>query len=261
MDFESPATTPVKDQNLLEFVKHCKSKIGYTKPAKIRIFDDHKFAEKLKSMACYIPERDEIWVLRGYRVRADWYRSLAHELVHARQREQGTVELTNEDGHESENEANSLAGVILREYGRQDPSIYEVESLPTKVSEVKRTEGILEWVDYKEYNIHAVNQMLKNGMLTIDPHNYNTVPTYIKRFDWMRIDIDNAEEHAKNDKYQRSIDSLENMMKYSNAMVKALRIAIEDQEGALPSTAKSDQQDPKQPDSPVLPSTAGPGAG
>jgi len=261
MDFQSPATTPVKDQNLLEFVKHCKSKIGYTKTAKVRIFDDHEFAKKIKSMAAFIPSRDEIWVLRGNRVRADWYRSLAHELVHARQREQGTVELTNEDGHESENEANSLAGVILREYGRQDPSIYEVTIRQDKASRPVPTEGILEWVDYKEYNIHAVNQMVANGMLTIDYNDFNTYPTYLKRFKWMEIDLDDAKKLVRLEEYDKSIKSLTNLSKYLEAMVKALKIAVEDQEGLLPSTAKSDQQDPEQPDSPVLPSTDAPGAG
>jgi antirestriction protein ArdC len=77
-------------------------------------------------MGYYSPAENLIWVLRGQRVPADWYRTLAHELVHWRQREQ-EQELDGGDGSLTENEANSKAGALLRAWGREHPECYVVE--------------------------------------------------------------------------------------------------------------------------------------
>jgi len=114
----------LEDAPLREFLKYCKEIIGYKTPATIRLFDDHEIAKELKAMACFFPKTKEIWVLRGKRVRGDWYRSLAHELVHQRQREDG-IEQSGKDGSDTENEANSQAAVILREWGRRESDIYD----------------------------------------------------------------------------------------------------------------------------------------
>ena len=57
----------------------------------------------------------------------DVCRSIAHELVHHKQNLDGS--LTNhvtdgEDGSPIENEANAVAGVIIRKYGKLHPEIY-----------------------------------------------------------------------------------------------------------------------------------------
>lgn len=117
-------TQQVQDPELREFVAHVKKTLGYSSPAKIRIYDDHEISSEMKAMGSYFPDNQEIWILRGKRVRADWYRSLAHELVHHKQREDGT-DLNGEDGSDCENEANSKAAVFLREWGREHPEIYQ----------------------------------------------------------------------------------------------------------------------------------------
>jgi len=72
-----------------------------------------------------MPELHKIWVYIGNRNTADVIRTLAHELVHAKQREDaGGKPLNGETGSKHENEANSLAGVMLRIYGKQNPDIY-----------------------------------------------------------------------------------------------------------------------------------------
>lgn len=114
----------VNDPELRQFLAFARSQVKYSEPAKVRLFDDHELAKEFKAMGVFFPETQEIWILRGKRVRADWYRSLAHELVHHRQRESGES-LDGADGSEHENEANSLAAVILREWGRRHPEIYD----------------------------------------------------------------------------------------------------------------------------------------
>ena len=75
-------------------------------------------------MGAFHPGTGEIRVLRGNRLTADWYRTLAHELVHHAQRDSGQT-LDGADGSTIENEANSQAAVILREYGRLNPQIFK----------------------------------------------------------------------------------------------------------------------------------------
>jgi hypothetical protein len=55
-------------------------------------------------------------------------RTLAHELVHWKQRESG-LELDGSDGSETEDQANAVAGVIMRKFGKMYPE-YFVNSLP-----------------------------------------------------------------------------------------------------------------------------------
>jgi hypothetical protein len=60
----------------------------------------------------------------------DIMRSIAHELVHMKQDIDGRLEDNNHDtnneaGSPIENEANSVAGVIIRKFGEEYPEIYE----------------------------------------------------------------------------------------------------------------------------------------
>jgi Zn-dependent peptidase ImmA (M78 family) len=51
----------------------------------------------------------------------DIYRTLAHELVHYKQKENGK-EMNGNDGSEIENEANAVAAVLLRQYSQTIPN-------------------------------------------------------------------------------------------------------------------------------------------
>ena len=105
------------------FIKYCIAELGIQTSPNIKIGDDHAKAQEHRAMGYYNPADGYIWVLRGLRVPADWYRTLAHELVHWRQRELGQV-MDGDDGSDLENEANARAAVFLREWGRRDESIY-----------------------------------------------------------------------------------------------------------------------------------------
>lgn len=109
-----------------DFIRFCIKELGIETSPNISISDDHGKAQELRAMGCYYPAEQRIWVLRGSRVPADWYRTLAHELVHWRQRERGES-LDGADGSPTENEANSLAGSLLRAWGRETPAIYVIE--------------------------------------------------------------------------------------------------------------------------------------
>jgi antirestriction protein ArdC len=106
-----------------EFIDFCIKRLEISTAPNITIGDDHAKAQRLRAMGYYSPVENLIWVLRGSRVSADWYRTLAHELVHWRQRELGQLQ-DGSDGSGTENEANSKAAVLLREWGRDRPAIY-----------------------------------------------------------------------------------------------------------------------------------------
>ena len=116
---EWQATTEVE-----QFCQFCWSRLQWTTKPVIIVTDDHAEAESVKSMGAFNPRTGEIRVLRGDRLTADWYRTLAHELVHHAQRDSGQT-LDGADGSTIENEANSQAAVILREYGRLNPQIFQ----------------------------------------------------------------------------------------------------------------------------------------
>ncbi len=57
---------------------------------------------------------------------ADILRTLAHELIHRKQDEDGRLDPNSgETGSEIENEANAQAGILLRKFGEQNNNIYE----------------------------------------------------------------------------------------------------------------------------------------
>jgi hypothetical protein len=57
----------------------------------------------------------------------DVCRSIAHELVHHKQNIEdrlNDVQADGEDGSPIENEANAVAGIIIRKYGKLHPELY-----------------------------------------------------------------------------------------------------------------------------------------
>ena len=80
----------------------------------------------MSSFGKYVPSNDDIRVVAANRNLADVLRTLAHELVHHKQKINGVLDInSNETGSNEENEANSVAAVIMRNYGKEHPIIFE----------------------------------------------------------------------------------------------------------------------------------------
>jgi Zn-dependent peptidase ImmA (M78 family) len=113
------------------FVGFVIDSIGISKPhPKIILNNDKDFGAKNKSFGHFNVGNNEIVVAIANRNLADALRTLAHELVHYKQKQAGKLELNNADksgadGSDIENEANAIAGVILRKYGKLNPAIYQ----------------------------------------------------------------------------------------------------------------------------------------
>lgn len=109
-----------------DFFKYAIKKLGIQKAPVVIFNTDKERVNMLRSMAGYMPSENKIWVYTNKRNAADIIRSLAHELVHCKQQEgRPGQRIDGTTGSEDENEANSLAGILLRTYGKQNPLIYE----------------------------------------------------------------------------------------------------------------------------------------
>jgi hypothetical protein len=86
--------------------------------------NDH--AKKNHTFGYFNPENSQIWLYVKNRNMADILRTLAHELVHRRQAELGLLDdKSGETGSPIENAANAAAGVLLRQFGKENNQIFE----------------------------------------------------------------------------------------------------------------------------------------
>ena len=108
-----------------DFVKFASSRLGLKKVPRIKIIKDVNFSHENHSFGYYSPEEHLIVTQIKHRQIVDILRTLAHELVHARQNLDGVLHSeSGETGSPEENEANSVAGVIMREYGKKRPELF-----------------------------------------------------------------------------------------------------------------------------------------
>lgn len=122
------------NQNKLDILKHflgfCKKELEIQSLPKISLITDKSFVENFRSFGEYNPGEMSIRVFIGGRNLADICRSLAHELVHHRQHELGLIyNSAGETGTEIENDANAIAGIIMREYGKLNLGVYSLDVL------------------------------------------------------------------------------------------------------------------------------------
>jgi len=120
-----------------DFVQFAKGTLNLDTLPQIDLNYDLEAAEKFGAFGGYYPEEQRIELNVAGRHTMDILRTLAHELVHYRQ---GTLEPLPEDagdtGSPYENEANALAGVMMREYGQRNTHMFSEEVV---VQEAKAT--------------------------------------------------------------------------------------------------------------------------
>jgi cytidyltransferase-like protein len=135
LDLEGPKPWPLKEGKLnenetaiiSEFVKYAIKNLEIQKPPRnLTLSYDNEAAKEKRSFGYFDPNDNKIWVYCGNRNMADILRTLAHELVHRKQDEDGRISYeSGKTGSEIENEANAKAGVLLRDFGKQHEEIYQ----------------------------------------------------------------------------------------------------------------------------------------
>jgi len=114
------------DNIIADFIDFAAQALNLQKVPKITFSDDESLAKQMHSLGVYQPKSDELLVIKGSRLTADILRTLAHELVHRKQAEMRPLKPEDgKTGSEVENEANAAAGVLLRQFGKYRPEIFE----------------------------------------------------------------------------------------------------------------------------------------
>lgn len=115
-----------KEKILSDFTEYCIKKLNLKEKPKVEFVDDN-FATQNSSLGAYNPESKTIMVVSEKRMLADIMRTLAHELVHRKQDEMGLIKdpmISGKTGSSVENTANSVAGIIMRNYGKTNKHIF-----------------------------------------------------------------------------------------------------------------------------------------
>ena len=113
-----------------EFLILCKSELELKElPKIIWLIKPSDF----KSFGSFNPNDGTITLVIVNRQILDSLRTLGHELVHFRQWTKDELHSeSGETGSEQENEANSLAAVIMRKFGRSHPELFKLEPIVCK---------------------------------------------------------------------------------------------------------------------------------
>lgn len=110
--------TEARKLQINDFANFVKDELGLPDLPTITVIDDPQFSIDNKTFGCFNLNNDEIKIQIAQRHPLDIYRTLAHELVHYQQKQSGK-EMDGSTGSECENEANSRAGSLLRNYTKQ----------------------------------------------------------------------------------------------------------------------------------------------
>lgn len=117
----------LSDKKVVEIVKtfaqHCVKELKISRPAQITI--STKPFSDMPTAGYYDPGNNRIFVCAKNRAIADVLRTLAHELTHCKQMEDGVVFPEDDEGlRPYESEANVRAAELVRFHGRKHREIY-----------------------------------------------------------------------------------------------------------------------------------------
>lgn len=107
-----------KKSQINDFISFVKEYLKLSDTPQIMIIDNPDFSAINRTFGAYDLGTNVIKVQTAQRHLMDICRTIAHELVHYKQRKSG-MELNGEDGSEIENEANATAAIILRKYSNK----------------------------------------------------------------------------------------------------------------------------------------------
>ena len=123
---ESVLDKKTKGMVINEFIKYVNDFLELDEEPKIILDDDEGAASEMKSFGAFFPELKVIKIITKNRNLADILRTLAHEMVHYKQKlEDRLTPNSGDDGSEIENEANATAAIIMRKFGKENPEIFE----------------------------------------------------------------------------------------------------------------------------------------
>ena len=107
---------------IVKFIKFINDELNINDPFKVKLVMQRD--DELRTYAYYNPSNGDVKVYCKNRGLADVLRSIAHELIHHRQNQMGKLEEPTQDiGGEIEDEANSVAGQLVKKFGYANPKL------------------------------------------------------------------------------------------------------------------------------------------
>lgn len=223
---------------IADFVKFCQKELNIQRVPIVKLTANREWVAKCRSFGEYNPQERALKVYYAGRNTADVLRSLAHELVHHRQEELGMIEPdSGGTGSEIENDANAMAGVLLREYGKQNVEIYDLAiNEKNDLTEAKQVGPLYHFTNYrsmldiiksnfvlttKHVDIQPYVSFTRNKRLTPDSiatevriavdgnrlsDRYTTMPHADVQAGYGRTSVDESEERISLLKYPKGID-------------------------------------------------------
>lgn len=114
-----------KKEKLKSFILFVKEELGIEKLPKIEVLN-HRNGLKTTASYDYTKQKKIVKICGKNRALVDIMRSIAHELVHHKQFEDGRLEVKPPDiGGEIEDEANAFAGRYIKMFYKVDDTIYD----------------------------------------------------------------------------------------------------------------------------------------
>jgi len=113
-----------------QFISYVCDRLGITRLPEILLHTDPAWSEQTQSFGRYTPETHTLEVNLANRHIMDILRTVAHELVHCRQNQQHKLpDSAGDTGSDWENQANALAGVIMRDYADDHAEKFAADSV------------------------------------------------------------------------------------------------------------------------------------
>jgi hypothetical protein len=112
----------INKYTIVKFLKFVNDELSLNQPFKVKLVTQRD--GDLKTYAYYDPNNGLIKVYCKNRGMADVLRSIAHELIHHHQNQSGKLDQPTQDiGGEVEDEANSVAGQLVKKFGYANPKL------------------------------------------------------------------------------------------------------------------------------------------
>ena len=131
-----PTTRTQFESILNKFLVFLKREIKFDYNIPIILVDDVDFCKNNKTFGLMYPDKIVISIVNRHPI--DILRTVAHELTHYRQHTKG-VNGSGHAGAPTENEANRLAGTIVRKFGEKHPSLFATSAVMEARKKKKKT--------------------------------------------------------------------------------------------------------------------------
>ena len=200
------------NQVVKEFIVYSLKEISLLKNVKVSSYpkiiltqDDNK----TETLAYFNPNNSEIVVYSKGRIYADIFRSIVHELVHYVQMKNNELTFNSGDtGTDVENEANSIAGIVLRNYTKLHPEIIKQSystiepknEIPTLQGMVEVNPPIANLLNIYKASVDNIKSVIKQDsydgclMLQLDIPNWEIL---LQQIDENDLYIDSESEHIQ----------------------------------------------------------------